>query len=370
MTLHDNTKGTGSSVDLKAINKRYASIDAVKDVDLTIKAGEFMTLLGPSGSGKTTTLNLIAGFTELTSGEISIGGQPIQNVPAHKRNLGVVFQSYALFPHMTVWSNIAFPLEQRRYGKSDQSKMISQVLELVELKGFEDRLPSELSGGQQQRVALARALVFNPNVLLLDEPLGALDKKLREWLQSELKRIHSSLGSTFIFVTHDQEEALSLSDRIAIFNKGRIEQVGTGQDLYERPDTLFVGQFLGDSTILHGTRRDDGPDCSVLDFGSLSIVTPKAQKKSQDVLLLRPEKISLEQRNASARETHNRLPATVTQSTYLGASWRYDVTFGGGNSGIVRLGPEENIFSPGEEVNLVWPRSSGVLLDSSESNEN
>lgn len=365
MSTAANT-GAGTRVELKAINKRYASIDAVKDVNLTIEAGEFMTFLGPSGSGKTTTLNLIAGFADLTSGEILIGGKPMQIVPAHKRNLGVVFQSYALFPHMTVWDNIAFPLEQRRYDKPRQNELIKQVLKLVELQGFERRMPSELSGGQQQRVALARALVFSPAVLLLDEPLGALDKKLREWLQGELKRIHASLGSTFIFVTHDQEEALSMSDRIAIFNKGRIEQVGTGQDLYERPNTLFVGQFLGDSTIIHGVRQPDAGDRSILNFDGISIASAKAKRASQNVLLLRPEKISLEQRGATSDSAHNRLPATVKHRTYLGASWRYDVRLGNDLPGIVRVGPSLEIFEPGAEVNIVWSTGDGVLLDAVE----
>lgn len=363
MTKNNANTGAGTRVELRAINKRYASIDAVKDVNLTIEAGEFMTFLGPSGSGKTTTLNLIAGFAELTSGEILISGQAMQSVPAHRRNLGVVFQSYALFPHMTVWNNIAFPLQQRRHDKTTQNELISQVLELVELKGFEHRMPAELSGGQQQRVALARALVFSPNVLLLDEPLGALDKKLREWLQVELKRIHGSLGSTFIFVTHDQEEALSLSDRIAIFNRGQIEQVGTGEDLYERPSTLFVAQFLGDSTILRGQRGSDVEGRSVLNVGGVQIAAPKGKSSSQDVLLLRPEKIGLEVRGDANGFTFNRLPATVSQRTYLGASWRYDVELGDGSKGIARLGPTEPLFSPGAEVNLVWPITSGVLLD-------
>ncbi|GAA4167448.1 ABC transporter ATP-binding protein [Shinella granuli] len=367
MTTNNAKSGAGMRVELQAINKRYASIDAVKDVNLIIEAGEFMTFLGPSGSGKTTTLNLIAGFADLNSGAILIGGQPMQSVPAHKRNLGVVFQSYALFPHMSVWNNIAFPLEQRQHSKTEQRELISQVLKLVELNGFESRMPSELSGGQQQRVALARALVFNPNVLLLDEPLGALDKKLREWLQGELKRIHSSLGSTFIFVTHDQEEALSLSDRIAIFNRGRIEQVGTGQDLYERPETLFVGQFLGDSTILRGIRSGESSHSSILDFGGVSVTAPKARRASQNILLLRPEKISLTAPTGAAESGVNRIPATVSQRTYLGSSWRYDVTLGDGKPGIVRQGPAERMFEPGAQVDLVWSAADGVLLDADDS---
>lgn len=362
MTQSTKTAGKGNQVKLTAVNKQFGAVQAVRNVNLTIEAGEFMTFLGPSGSGKTTTLNLIAGFADTTSGEILIGNRPMQSVPAYQRNLGVVFQSYALFPHMNVWENIAFPLQQRAKSKAEQHELITRVLELVELKKFENRLPTELSGGQQQRVALARALVFNPSVLLLDEPLGALDKKLREGLQSELKRIHNSLGSTFIFVTHDQEEALSMSDRIAIFNKGQIEQVGTGQDLYERPETLFVGKFLGDSTILHGRRLQDSGDSSALSVSGETLLAPLGARKSSDVLLLRPEKLRLLPAGSPVPPEHNRLQVQVTDRTYLGSSWRYEVVFGS-EKGIVRAQPEESLIEQGAVADLVWHRSNGVLLE-------
>ncbi|HRO94951.1 ATP-binding cassette domain-containing protein, partial [Citricoccus sp.] len=217
-----------AGISLKGVTKRYGDKAVVDDIDLVIEPGEFMTLLGPSGSGKTTTLNMIAGFADVTEGLLHIYGKPVAKLPAHKRDIGMVFQNYALFPHMTVEENVAYPLQRRKMPKAEQKKRIAESLQMVRLAEYGGRYPAELSGGQQQRAALARALVYNPRVLLMDEPLGALDKKLREWLQLEIKRIHQEVGSTFVYVTHDQEEALSLSDRIAVFNNGKIEQVGTG----------------------------------------------------------------------------------------------------------------------------------------------
>ncbi|TIT77597.1 MAG: ATP-binding cassette domain-containing protein, partial [Mesorhizobium sp.] len=231
----------GAAIDLESVTKAYGAFKALDGVSLRIEPGEFMTLLGPSGSGKTTTLNVIAGFTDVSSGKLLVGGNSVVGVPAHKRNIGVVFQHYALFPHMTVGRNVAYPLTLRGVGQDERKARVAKALDMVKMGDFAHRYPSELSGGQQQRVALARAIVFDP-------PLGALDKKLREWLQLEIKRIHRELGTTFVYVTHDQEEALVLSDRIAVFNRGRIEQVGTGRQLYDEPATLFVGRFIGDST--------------------------------------------------------------------------------------------------------------------------
>ena len=243
----------GAALSIINATKNYGGAVAVDDVSLDVAAGEFLTMLGSSGSGKTTTLNAIAGFVKLTSGSILLDGQEIERLPSYKRNIGVVFQHYALFPHMTVRKNIAFPLEQRKLPKGEAERLIDEALAMVRLEGYADRFPRQLSGGQQQRVALARALVFKPRLLLMDEPLGALDKKLREWLQLEIKRIHRELGVTFIYVTHDQEEALVLSDRIAVMSNGRIEQVGTAVDLYERPATQFVAEFIGESNVFRGT---------------------------------------------------------------------------------------------------------------------
>ncbi|QPA29876.1 ABC transporter ATP-binding protein (plasmid) [Brucella anthropi] len=356
--------GVGAPVELRNISRKYGHFDAVKNVNLTIAAGEFMTFLGPSGSGKTTTLNLIAGFSEVSSGEIAIGGTQMHRTPPYRRNLGVVFQSYALFPHMTVAQNISFPLEQKNIPRAQRQDLVREAIQLVELQGMESRIPSQLSGGQQQRAALARALVFKPNVLLLDEPLGALDKKLREALQDELKRIHNNVRSTFIFVTHDQEEALALSDRIAIFNRGTIEQVGTGQQLYETPETLFVGRFLGDSNTLRGERLADGSQTSVLSFKGNQLVTPFTPDKSRNILLLRPEKMRLQPRTEHfLAPGDNKLAATVTTITYLGSSWKYDVILDDGTPVIVRQHAESNIHQPGDAVDVVWAHSTGVLLN-------
>ena len=242
----------GASITMRGLTKRYGPVTAVDAIDLDARPGEFLTLLGPSGSGKTTTLNMIAGFVDVTEGELRMDEREMTNLPPYKRNIGMVFQHYALFPHMTVEENIEYPLRQRSIAKAERHTMVAQALETVGLGDLGRRRPKELSGGQQQRVALARALVYSPRVLLMDEPLGALDKKLRDSLQLEIKRIHAELGTTFVYVTHDQDEALVLCDRIAVFNDGRIEQIGTPTELYEYPDSLFVAQFLGESSLFHG----------------------------------------------------------------------------------------------------------------------
>src|SRR5271157_4624965 len=251
----------GASVVLSGIEKRFDNVGAVRGVSLDIRSGEFLTLLGPSGSGKTTTLMLIAGFETPTTGDIAIDGRSVVALPPHKRNIGMVFQNYALFPHLTVAENIGFPLKQRGIDRATRARLVAESLELVRLSGYQARTPRQLSGGQQQRVALARAIVFRPRLLLMDEPLGALDKQLREGLQLEMRRLHAGLGITFIYVTHDQEEALTMSDRIAVMNEGRIAQIGTPEDLYDRPSSRFVASFLGESNflpgIVHGFQDDE-----------------------------------------------------------------------------------------------------------------
>ena len=241
---------TGQSLRLTGISKSYGSFKALQPTDLDVKAGEFLTLLGPSGSGKTTLLNLTAGYIEPTSGGIRIGERDVTHVPARHRNIGMVFQNYALFPHMSVGENVAYGLSVRRLPKPDIIRRVAGILELMRLDGFADRPVQQLSGGQQQRVALARALVIEPDVLLMDEPLGALDKQLRRSVQLELRRLHQKLGRTTIYVTHDQEEALVLSDRIAVMDSGRIQQLGTVDDLYDRPVNAFVAGFIGESNLL------------------------------------------------------------------------------------------------------------------------
>ncbi|HEX2088814.1 MAG TPA: ABC transporter ATP-binding protein [Actinomycetota bacterium] len=241
------------ALSVEGVTRLYGDEVAIEDITLEVQPGEFLTLLGPSGAGKTTLLRVIAGFIHPHAGSVNLDGRDLTGMPPHKRNLGMVFQNYALFPHMTAAENVAFPLEARRLPRHEIHRMVDEALRLVRLEQLGDRYPRQLSGGQQQRIALARALVFHPPVLLMDEPLGALDKQLREALQLEIMQISRDLGVTIIYVTHDQEEALAMSDRIAVFNKGRIQQTGTGEELYEQPSSLFVASFIGESNIFRGT---------------------------------------------------------------------------------------------------------------------
>ncbi len=289
------------SLTLRNVNKTYDGKHmAADDVSLDIKAGEFVSFLGPSGSGKTTTLMMIAGFQHPTSGEIRLGDRAIDNLPPHKRNIGMVFQNYALFPHMSIADNVAFPLRMRGLEKMEKERRSREALAKVGLQGFEKRVPSELSGGQQQRVALARALVFQPDVILLDEPLGALDKALREHMQVELKRIHKDLGVTMVYVTHDQTEAMTMSDRIAVFNQGRIEQIGTPNEIYFAPKTRFVASFIGDSNIISAASLGDGRfETSV---GIVETKAAAAERNRKADLLLRPEMIRISDDARSSRQ--------------------------------------------------------------------
>ncbi|RGE23355.1 ABC transporter ATP-binding protein [Leucobacter sp. wl10] len=359
-----------AGISLKQVTKRYGEKAVVDEIDLTIEPGEFMTFLGPSGSGKTTTLNMIAGFTTVTEGFLHIYGKPVAKLPPHKRDIGMVFQNYALFPHKTVWENIAYPLQRRKLSKAQQRERVAATLAMVRMGEYGDRYPSELSGGQQQRVALARALVYEPRVLLMDEPLGALDKKLREWLQGEIKRIHREVGSTFVYVTHDQEEALSMSDRIAVFNNGRIEQVGTAEDLYEAPQTLFVGRFLGESTVLLGKGAVVGERQTAIDVSGHRVVANGQGSQEDLAILIRPENLRLEPAGTVPAESQNAIPVTITDVTYLGASRRYAVRLPDGGEGAVRLGQDARIHNRGDQVAMMWDISSGVLLaDTGEAGE-
>ncbi|MCO1658506.1 ABC transporter ATP-binding protein [Pseudonocardia humida] len=349
---------TGARIEVEGLTKLFpgAAAPAVDGIDLEIRPGEFMTLLGPSGSGKTTTLNMIAGFESISAGRIALDGGDIAQLPAYKRNLGMVFQNYALFPHMTAAENVAFPLKQRKVAKTEIARRVSEALELVHLGGHGERLPSQLSGGQQQRVALARAVVFEPRALLLDEPLGALDKKLRESLQLEISRLHRELGITFVFVTHDQDEALALSDRIAVFRDGRIEQAGTPADLYETPSSRFVATFLGDSNVFTGRVRD-----GLLDTGWCSLRAPGGPEGAV-ALVVRPEHLRLAV-PGGPRAEGNVLSATVTDVVYQGAFRRVLVRFDGGGSGQVReaAGVSRSV-SVGERVEVCWSEDAGVLV--------
>jgi putative spermidine/putrescine transport system ATP-binding protein len=337
--MSSDSAKAGTQIELKGVSKVYPKSVAVDNISLTIKPGEFMTLLGPSGSGKTTTLNLIAGFADLTSGSIQIDGRRIDDVPVHKRGLGVVFQHYALFPHMTVGENVAFPLRRRKVGRAEQRDRVARALQTAGLADYAGRYPRELSGGQQQRVALARALVFDPQALLLDEPLGALDKKLRDRLQLELRRIHREVGRTFLFVTHDQEEALTLSDRIAVFNEGRIEQVGTAEELYATPQSLFVAGFIGESTMLRDIEADGR------------------------VVVLRPEKLRLHADISAVPVGHGYEKVRVLQSIYLGSGWKHEVVLPDGTTGVVRDAGATRFRAADTEAVLSWHPDDAVILD-------
>jgi len=313
----------GAALQLESLTKRYGedAPPAVNDVTLEIAAGEFMTLLGPSGSGKTTTLNIVAGFVTQSSGRVLIDGADIAALPPYRRNLGFVFQSYALFPHMTVAQNIAYPLARRQVPKAEARRRVAEIMDLVQLGHLAARKPAELSGGQQQRVALARALVFRPRALLLDEPLAALDRQLRESLQDELRRLHRELGVTVVLVTHDQQEALHLSDRIAVFNHGSIEQVGTPRDLYEHPTSAFVARFLGESTFIPGVIEEGG----AIDVAGDRLPAPpgaRAAAGTAVAIVVRPEAIRLGPESAGLGTLDVVRPATITDLVYRGTSVR------------------------------------------------
>ena len=308
------------------MRKAYGPVAALDGVSLEVAAGEFLTILGPSGSGKTTLLKVVAGFEFPDAGRVVLGARDISDLPANRRNIGMVFQNYALFPHMTVARNVAFPLAMRRMARPEIARRVAEALRLVELGGYEDRLPAQLSGGQQQRVALARAIVFDPTVLLLDEPFGALDRKLREAMQLEVRRLQRRLGLTTVFITHDQEEALVLSDRIAVMQAGRIRQAGAPGEVYERPADEFVAAFVGESNLLGG--RVLAPDRVALDGGGE--VRVAAAGNGAVRLLIRPEHIRL---GAGAA---NAFAGTVIESIYLGAGHKLRVRIDGGLELLLR----------------------------------
>lgn len=350
----------GASIEMRGLTKRYGAITAVDSIDLEARPGEFLTLLGPSGSGKTTTLNMIAGFVDVTEGDLRIDGRPVSDLPPFRRNIGMVFQHYALFPHMTVADNVEYPLRQRKVGKEQRRVKVAQALETVGLAAFGKRMPKALSGGQQQRVALARAMVYDPQVLLMDEPLGALDKKLRDALQLEIKRIHGELGTTFVYVTHDQDEALVLSDRIAVFNNARIEQIGTPSELYENPSSVFVARFLGESSLFHGTAEGNG---EVNSGGHRIVATRGEATPGTDVaVVVRPERIVME--TGTDRPTAvNAVPGTVIQDIYFGSSRKVEVRLQDGSTCLVRESAGSiTAVEPGQQIWLTFaPENAAVL---------
>src|SRR5437763_10811754 len=311
--------GSTAAIELRGVTKRYGALQALSPVDLEIAEGEFFCLLGPSGCGKTTTLNLIGGFVGATTGAILIRGEPVERLPPHRRPVNTVFQSYALFPHMSVRDNVAFGLKMARVPKSEAGSRVEEALHLVGLDEQGDRLPGQLSGGQQQRVAVARALVNRPAVLLLDEPLGALDLKLRKRLQVELSQIHREVGTTFVFVTHDQEEAMAMADRIAVMNEGRIEQIGTPEEIYRRPASRFVADFIGESNFLEVQR--DGQNKVVAKDGSQVPCRAPQGDWQRATLMIRPEDVQVLAGNGH-REG---LTGRVVRSAFLGSFTRVAV---------------------------------------------
>jgi putative spermidine/putrescine transport system ATP-binding protein len=329
-----------AAVSLRGVRKTYGEVVAVDRVDLEVADGEFFAMLGPSGSGKTTTLRMIAGFELPTRGEVLLNGVDVSRLPPYQRDVNTVFQDYALFPHMSVGDNVGYGLMVRKVGRSERRTRVAEALELVRLPGFESRKPGQLSGGQRQRVALARALVNRPRLLLLDEPLGALDLKLREEMQIELKAIQKDVGITFIFVTHDQDEALTLSDRLAVFNGGRVEQVGSPAEVYENPATAFVAGFVGTSNLISGDAA-------------------RAIAGAEGTFTVRPEKIHLADPGEQPAPGRCSVPGTVREVVYLGVNTRYIVSLEGGGELVVvqqnqATSSMQALAARGRQVRLIW----------------
>jgi putative spermidine/putrescine transport system ATP-binding protein len=346
---------------LEGLSKRYGSLVALQPTDLTIFSGELLTILGPSGSGKTTLLQLIAGLIEPTTGRLFVDGRDYTDMPSHRRDVGVVFQNYALFPHLTIEENIAFPLQMRRVPATERKRRVGEALEMVGLSHVCGRMPSALSGGQQQRIALARCLVYQPSLVLMDEPLGALDKRLRETMQIEIKRLHRQTGATMLFVTHDQEEALALSDRICLMDHAVVEQIGTPQEIYRRPATIFAAEFIGTSNVLRGIVRGgfietrDGR----FDLHSASGERPVAQV-GEGALVIRPEHMRLDQDPGSQHASG--MAGTIVETVYGGAETRLLVLLASGTVVTVRQTADDALPAIGMPVRVCWAPGTALLL--------
>jgi spermidine/putrescine transport system ATP-binding protein len=358
----------GGAIRLEKLVKSFDGVPAVTGIDLDIPAGQFYSLLGASGCGKTTTLRMIAGFEKPDSGRIELDGRDVAGDPPHKRPVNTVFQTYALFPFMTVWDNVAFGLRYQKASKEDTKRRVEEALELARMGEFAKRKPAQLSGGQQQRVALARALVLRPKVLLLDEPLGALDAKLRKQLQLELRAVQREVGITFVYVTHDQEEALTMSDQIAVLAEGRIEQVGPPQEIYSAPATTFVAGFLGAANIFdaHIIEADNGSAvCSALDT-RLGAAVEDGAKPGEAAIVIRPERISVQGADEPVGNGHNAIPGVVSQVVYLGHCTQVHVDVGAPTALIVEVGnhsgPTSVSHQPGERVNCVCTHDAVRVL--------
>ena len=363
-----NTGGDAAFVAFEHVQKSYDGENlVVKDLNLTVARGEFLTMLGPSGSGKTTCLMMLAGFETATHGDIKLAGRPINNIPPHKRGIGMVFQNYALFPHMTVAENLAFPLEVRKMGKSEREQKVKRALDMVQMGDFGSRRPAQLSGGQQQRIALARALVFEPELVLMDEPLGALDKQLREHMQFEITRLAHDLGITTVYVTHDQTEALTMSDNVAVFENGRIQQLAPPAVLYEEPMNSFVAQFIGENNTLIGTVQDIANGIAVvkLENGELIDAKPvnvtKAGERTR--VSIRPERVEINK--ARLQPGAHTLKAQVLEFIYMGDIFRTRLRVAGNDDFVVktRNAPDQRRLQPGEEIEIGWLPTDCRALD-------
>ena len=363
-----SSDASGNFVVFDHVQKSYdGETLVVKDLNLSIGKGEFLTMLGPSGSGKTTCLMMLAGFETATNGKILLDGNNINDMPPHKRGIGMVFQNYALFPHMTVGENLAFPLEVRGMGKSEREEKVKRALDMVQMGAFANRRPAQLSGGQQQRIALARALVFDPKLVLMDEPLGALDKQLREHMQFEIKHLHESLGITVVYVTHDQGEALTMSDRVAVFNDGRIQQLAPPDELYERPQNSFVAQFIGENNKLPGKVETlDGETCTVrLQTGELIDATPvNVREVGQETLVsIRPERVEFKPEMMPPGA--HMIDAEVLEVVYMGDIFRTRMRVAGTEDFVMKsrntLGQTK--LHPGEKIRIGWHPQDARALD-------
>ena len=366
--MTSKTSETDAFVKFDRVQKSYDGLSlVVKDLNLSMPRGEFLTMLGPSGSGKTTCLMMLAGFETATHGDIMLDGVSINNIPPHKRGIGMVFQNYALFPHMTVAENLAFPLEVRKIGKSDREAKVKRALEMVQMGDFGGRRPAQLSGGQQQRVALARALVFEAELVLMDEPLGALDKQLREHMQFEIKRIAENLGITVVYVTHDQTEALTMSDRVAVFNDGRIQQLAPPAELYESPENSFVAQFIGENNTLEGVVKEMSNGLALVQLNDGNVIecnpvnVTKAGEKTR--VSIRPERVELDK--ARMRPGAHRLRAEVLEFIYMGDMFRTRLQVAGNDNFIVktRNAPDQVRLEPGAQIDIGWLPSDCRALD-------
>jgi putative spermidine/putrescine transport system ATP-binding protein len=360
-------RGTAAGLTAIGIGKRFGPFRALKDISLDIARGEFLTLLGPSGSGKTTLLLILAGFEPPTEGRLLSEGRDITTLPAETRSYGMVFQGYALFPHMSVEANIAFPLQVRRYPADEIRRRVAAMIERVGLKGHEKKLPAKLSGGQQQRVALARALVFEPGVLLLDEPFSALDKNLREAMQVEVKRLHEETGTTFVFVTHDQTEALALSTRVAIFNHGEMQQIGKPAEVYERPANRFVAEFLGEINLLPlaDLRFERGIASGVFEGRRLAVAADR-NGAAGGMLAIRPEHLGIAT-GPEAPPAGNAVRASLDGATYLGGATKLKLRTPGGVAVTLSLASKQAapFLGAGKDLWITWPEDQGFLLGAS-----